>query len=197
MSTKNIINKNFAGREGVTMISISPLGPSFSEIEWKKWLNYMPKFEQERIDYLKNKRANELTNNEIEELKEYKKELKMAFLSHKYGKEKLDKQDTLEYIDYVSQNTLNNLIKRKLTKEEYEEAKEKANKIIEKVSFENLIKYIKEQKKKFAELSMVDTFILREVSREANFESMINMEKELSFLIRQNENMRRRSLERK
>ena len=44
---------------------------------------------------------------------------------------------------------------------------------------------------------MVDTFILREVSRAANFESMINMEKELSFLIRQNENMRRRSLERK
>ena len=100
---KSAMHRMLAGRKGVKLVSIGPLGPGLSEEEWKKWLNYIPEFQRERVEYLSNKKAGDLTSSEIEELHRLQKELKMRSISKIYGEEEMNKSDALEYMDYSNQ----------------------------------------------------------------------------------------------
>ena len=51
MSARSAMHRMLAGEKGVKIVSIGPLGPNLSEEEWKKWLNYIPEFQKERIEY--------------------------------------------------------------------------------------------------------------------------------------------------
>ena len=195
MSARSAMHRMLAGRKGVKIVSIGPLGPSLSEEEWKKWLNYIPEFQKERIEYLSNKKAGDLTSSEIEELRGLQKELKMRSISKIYGEEEMNKSDALEYIDYSNQKQLNSLIRRKLTDEEYQLAIDKSNQLVNDLSYEELLDYCKEQKNNFSDLSMVDSFVLRRVSKVVNAISNKKTSEALAYEIERNELMRQRSME--
>ena len=195
MSARSAMHRMLAGRKGVKIVSIGPLGPSLSEEEWKKWLNYIPEFQKERIEYLSNKKAGDLTSSEIEELRGLQKELKMRSISKIYGEEEMNKSDALEYIDYSNQKQLNSLIRRKLTDEEYQLAIDNSNQLVNDLSYEELLDYCKEQKNNFSDLSMVDSFVLRRVSKVVNAISNKKTSEALAYEIERNELMRQRSME--
>ena len=195
MSARSAMHRMLAGRKGVKIVSIGTLGPSLSEEEWKKWLNYIPEFQKERIEYLSNKKAGDLTSSEIEELRGLQKELKMRSISKIYGEEEMNKSDALEYIDYSNQKQLNSLIRRKLTDEEYQLAIDNSNQLVNDLSYEELLDYCKEQKNNFSDLSMVDSFVLRRVSKVVNAISNKKTSEALAYEIERNELMRQRSME--
>ena len=64
--------------------------------EWIKWLNFRPKTEEE---------------------------IEMAALSKIYRTDKISFSDAKKYYNYVSKNSINSIIKKRLTSEELEEAK--------------------------------------------------------------------------
>lgn len=195
MSSRSTMHRMLAGRKGVKIVSIGPLGPGLSEEEWKKWLNYIPEFQKERIEYLSNKKAGELTSSEIEELCRLQKELKMISISKIYGEEEMNKSDALEYIDYSNQKQLNSLIRRKLTDEEYQLAIDKSNQLVNDLSYGELLDYCREQKNNFSDLSMIDSFVLRRVSKVVNAISNKKTSEALSYELERNELMRQRSME--
>ena len=195
MSARSAMHRMLAGEKGVKIVSIGPLGPNLSEEEWKKWLNYIPEFQKERIEYLSNKKAGDLTSSEIEELHILQKELKMRSISEIYGEEEMNKSDALEYIDYSNQKQLNSLIRRKLTDEEYQLAIDKSNQLVNDLSYEELLEYCREQENHFSELSMVDSFALRRVSIVVNAISNKKTGEAIAYEIERNELMRQRSME--
>ena len=58
MNIRSVMYKEQAGKKGVKIIHISPIGQSLSEKEWLKWLDYIPVFQQERFNYLLEKTNN-------------------------------------------------------------------------------------------------------------------------------------------
>ena len=192
---RSVIRELLAGEKGVKILQISPTGNDLAEEEWKKWLNYIPLFQQERINSILSKTAIDLTDDEIEELRIYKKEMKMASIAKIYGEEKIDKKDALEYIDYANQRNLEQIIKRKLTKEEYKKAIEEAQQLVSDLSYNELKDYCSDKSKHYTELSMVDSFILREVSKKVKAMSNKKLTDALSYEIEKNELMRQRSME--
>lgn len=195
MSAKSAMHRMLAGRKGVKLVSIGPLGPGLSEEEWKKWLNYIPEFQRERVEYLSNKKAGDLTSSEIEELHRLQKELKMRSISKIYGEEEMNKSDALEYMDYSNQKQLSSLIRRKLTDEEYQLAIDKSNQLVNDLSYEELLEYCREQENHFSEISMVDSFVLRRVSKVVNTISNRKTGEALAYELERNELMRQRSIE--
>ena len=92
--------------------------------EWIKWLNFRPKTEEE---------------------------IKMAALSKIYRTDKISFSDAKKYYNYVSKNSINSIIKKRLTSEEREETKNKAREIVKslskkelKVYYERMLKYYDE-----------------------------------------------------
>lgn len=195
MSYSSEIRNMFAGKEGIKILNIGPLGPELSEKETKKWLNYMPNFQLDRINYLSSKVAGELTSGEIYELNRLRKDIKMASISKKYGNEKISKRDALAYINYTKQKNLDYIIQKKLTKEEYTSAKEEVHQLLNNLSYEELLKYCDEQKRIYNELSMRDSFVLREVLKVLNRKIRRKEEQILSAALEKNRNKRVRSIE--
>ncbi len=195
MNYSSAIRRLFAGNKGVKIISIGPLGPNLSETEWNKWLNYIPEFQKERIEYLSNKKAGELTSSEIEELHILQKELKMSSISKIYGEEEMNKSDAIEYVDYSTQSQLDSLIKNKLTEEEYQHAVEKSNQLTNDLSYKELLEYCREQEKQFSDLSMIDLFVFRRVSIVVNAISNKITGERIANAIKKNDLMRQRSIE--
>ena len=72
---------------------------------------------------------------------------------------------------------------------------EKSKQLISELSYEDLLKYCQEQEKKFSELSMVDSFVFRKVSIVVNTISRKQTAAALDQQLKQNELMRKRSLE--
>ena len=193
MSARSAMHRMLAGKKGVKIVSIGPLGPNLSEEEWKKWLNYIPEFQKERIEYLSNKKAGDLTSSEIEELHRLQKELKMRSISKIYGEE-MNKSDALEYMDYSNQKQLSSLIRRKLTDEEYQLAIDKSNQLVSDLSYGELLDYCREQENNFSDLSMVDSFVLRRVSKVVNAISNKKTGEAIAYERERNELMRQRSI---
>ncbi|MEE3343766.1 MAG: hypothetical protein VZS44_06730 [Bacilli bacterium] len=158
------------GKAGYALYPSGPLG-RLNQDEWIKWLNYMPNFLQERINFLSNKKSSELTSDEIEELKSYKKELEMAEISRKYGYEDIDYNMALKYHDYLYETDIERIIQKKLTKEEYIDAIEIATKMKNNLSYSEILNYCKEKEKKYNELSMKESFILRLMEQRLHYKT--------------------------
>ena len=119
----------------------------------------------------------------------------MRSISKIYGEEEMNKSDALEYIDYSNQKQLNSLIRRKLTDEEYQLAIDKSNQLVSDLSYGELLDYCREQENNFSDLSMVDSFVLRRVSKVVNAISNKKTSEALSYELERNELMRQRSME--
>ena len=178
---------------GIKIVHLGPLGP-LSEKEWNKWLEYIPEFQQQRMSELSGKQVADLTDKEIEELRIYRKELKMGTISKNYDSKETSANDRMEYVDYSTQKNLDSLIRRKLTAEEYESAVVRIQEIVDSLSYEELRQYCESANDSFDEISMVDLFVLREVSRVYLAKADEKSRKRLSYQLERNEVMRQRSM---
>ncbi len=106
--------------------------------EWIKWLNFRPKTEEE---------------------------IEMADLSKIYRTDKISFSDAKNYYNYVSKNSINSIIKKRLTSEEREEAKNKAREIVQSLSEQELRVYYENMLKSYASLSVIDSYVVRILAR--------------------------------
>lgn len=101
--------------------------------EWIKWLNFRPKTEEE---------------------------IEMAALSKIYRTDKISFSDAKKYYNYVSKNSINSIIKKRLTSEELEEAKNRVREIVQSLSEQELRVYYENMLKSYASLSVIDSYVV-------------------------------------
>lgn len=167
-------------------------------IEWIKWLSYEPEFEKNRIEHLISKGINNLSYEEINELKYYMKRKRMAQLFKKYDCKECSKEEYMEVYSYMSNESIINLMSSKLTRDEIQYAKEEITRLIE-LSNEELNKKIRieSQKDNYLNLSMVDAYILHIIDIINYTQSMNEFNSILNWQLDSNAIMRQRSIFRK
>lgn len=128
-------------------------------MEWVKWLDYVPTFEQEKIDKLIKKKNK--TSEEYREVGNYYYYKKMAELFKEYGTKNMDMEDYEEVLMFMKQNSIEEYMNKKLSKEEIELAKEKIDNY-KKIPDEDLLKKVCNEKREkiYMNLSIEDAYIL-------------------------------------
>ena len=171
-----------------TIGNVSPI------IEWIKWLSYEPEFEKKRIEYLDSKKS-ELSYEEIEEVTNYNRNKIFAELFMVYGTSECSQEDYMRVYDYMCNESIEELMLSKLTSEELKYAKKEIIRL-SKVSKEQLSAKVKEEQKpeNYAQLSMVDSYILHIISDINYARSMSDLNRKIDAQLEQNEVMRQRSL---
>lgn len=156
---KSIIKTGGKVIHGEVFVNVSPL------MEWRKWLTYEPIFEKDRIEYLNSKKVSELSFEELEEASRYSKNELLGQLFKIYGTSACSLEDSMKVYDYMCTESIEELMRSKLTSEELEYAREEINKLkkvskkelMEKINFEQIEEIYKT-------LSMVDAYILHRIS---------------------------------
>ena len=144
---------------------IIPADDSFNlYMEWVKWLDYVPTFEQEKINKLIKKKNK--TSEEYRKVGNYYYYKKMAELFKEYGTKNMDIEDYEEVLMFMKQNSIEEYMNKKLSKEEIELAKEKIDNY-KKIPDEELFKKVFEDKKEdnYMKLSMIDAYILHYIDK--------------------------------
>ena len=114
--------------------------------------------------------------------------------SKKYEDKETCAVDRLGYEDYTTQKHLDSIISKKLTDEEYRNAREQIQEIVDTLSYDELEQYCELLKGDFDDLSMVDLFVLREISKVFLLKSSEKSSKQLTYQLKKNENMRYNSV---
>ena len=163
------------------------------DIEWLKWLSYEPDFEKKRMEYLNSKTIAELSYEELEEAMNYKENQVWARLFKLYGTNTCSEEDYMEVYDFMAKENIEDLMLSKLTVEELQYAKKEIIRL-SKMPKEQLNIKVKEEQEKYAELSMVDSYILHIISN-INYEKNIRaLSEDINSQIKRNEYTRQRSL---
>ena len=193
MSISKIITKQLAGTKnkvihGEVNRNVDPI------IEWIKWLSYIPDFQKSRIKYLESKMANDISLEELSEINQYKIQARMATLFKLYGTSDISRDEYMEVYIYMIEHSIEDLMLSKLSKEELSYAKERIQ-YFSQISKEELELKIKEEQKEvnYTELSMVDSYILHELSQINYSKNEINSL--LGYQLDKNAVMRQKSLQ--
>ena len=144
---------------------IIPADDSFNlYIEWVKWLDYVPTFEQEKINKLIKKKNK--TSEEYRKVGNYYYYKKMAELFKEYGTKNMDMEEYEEVLMFMKQNSIEEYMNKKLSKEEIELAKSQIENY-KKIPDEVLFKKVFEDKKEdnYMKLSMIDAYILHYIDK--------------------------------
>lgn len=194
MNVNRIIAKEMAYSKtkcihGNVMGNISP------DIEWLKWLSYEPKFEQERIEYLNSKKVGELSFEEIQEASTYKKNQHFAKLFKIYGTKECSCECYMKVYDYMCTESIEKLMLSKLSSDELQYARGEILRLSE-IPCEQLNAKVKEEQKKenYENLSMVDSYILHEISNVNYARNLSSLNREIKSQLEENDRMRRKSL---
>lgn len=165
------------------------------DIEWNKWLSYESEFEKKRIEYLDSKRVSELSYEEIEEAANYNRNKIFAELFKIYGTSECSNEDYMRVYDYMCNESIEELMLKKLTSEELKYAKEEITRL-SKVSKEQLSAKVKDEqiREKYEQLLMVDSYILHIISDINYVRSLSDLNKKIEAQLEQNDAMRQRSL---
>lgn len=171
------------------------IGNVSPDIEWIKWLSYEPEFEKKRIEYFDTKKVSELSYEELEEASKYSRNKIFAKLFKIYGTNECSEEDYMRVYDYMCNESIEELMLSKLTSEELKYAKKETIRL-SKVSKEQLSAKVKEEQKteNYAQLSMVDSYILHIISDINYARSMSDLNRKIDAQLEQNEVMRQRSL---
>mgnify|MGYP000711264490 CR=1 FL=1 len=171
-----------------TIGNVSPI------IEWIKWLSYEPEFEKKRIEYLDSKKS-ELSYEEIEEVTNYNRNKIFAGLFMVYGTSECSQEDYMRVYDYMCNESIEELMLKKLTSEELKYAREEITRL-NKISKEQLSVKVKYEqiREKYEQLSMVDSYILHIISDINYVRSLPDLNKKIEAQLEQNDVMRQRSL---
>lgn len=144
---------------------IIPADDSFNlYMEWVKWLDYVPTFEQEKINKLIKKKNK--TSEEYRKVGNYYYYKKMAELFKEYGTKNMDIEEYEEVLMFMKQNSIEEYMNKKLSKEEIELAKSQIDNY-KKIPDEELFKKVFEDKKEdnYMKLSMIDAYILHYIDK--------------------------------
>lgn len=171
------------------------IGNVSPDIEWIKWLSYEPEFEKKRIEYFDTKKVSELSYEELEEASKYSRNKIFAKLFKIYGTNECSEEDYMRVYDYMCNESIEELMLSKLTSEELKYAKKEIIGL-SKVSKEQLSAKVKEEQKpeNYAQLSMVDSYILHIISDINYARSMSDLNRKIDAQLEQNEVVRQRSL---
>ncbi len=164
-------------------------------IEWIKWLSYVPEFQKARIQELNSKIVEELTLEELDEIRAYKSQIRMLELFKIYGTDKISKDEYMEVYDFMENQSIDELMLSKLSQKELKYAKERIQ-YFSKISREELRKKVDVEQKEdnYENLSMVDSYILHIISRVDYARSMKKLDSEIKVRLEENDTMRQRSL---
>lgn len=140
-------------------------GGNHSYTEWLKWLSYVPTFQKTRIEELSSKMVENLSFHEVQEVYEYKNQVRMLDLFQKYGTGVISREEYLEVYDFMVNNSIHNFMLSKLSLEEIDYAKGQIQYFSD-VSEEVLNQKVEEEWKdgNYEKLSMVDAYILHVIS---------------------------------
>lgn len=180
---------------GVKIIHGEVMGNINPYIEWIKWLSYIPEFQKERLEKLNSKTGEELTLEELDEIKIYKSQIRILELFKKYGTNKISKDEYMEVYNFMENQSIDELMLSKLSREELIYAQEQIL-YFSQFNEEELRKKVNEEQKEdnYKNLSMVDSYILHIISRVDYSRSMSKLNKEIESKLRENDVMMRRSL---
>lgn len=193
MSSYNRMMANMMAELGgkVKVITGNVIGNVSPDIEWIKWLNYEPQFEKDRINYLENKTVSKLSIKDLEEIIRYRRNKEFAELFKQYCSGEISKNNYVRVFDFMSNESIDNLMLSKLTREELLYAKEEIFRL-SKISQEELSQKVKEEHKEevYKSLSMVDSYILHQISNINYARSLDKLNKMIDAQIKANEKMR-------
>ena len=150
-----------------TIGNVSPI------IEWIKWLSY----------------------EEIEEVTNYNRNKIFAGLFMVYGTSECSQEDYMRVYDYMCNESIEELMLKKLTSEELKYAREEITRLSN-VSKEQLSAKVKEEQRreKYEQLSMVDSYILHIISDINYARSMSDLNRVISEQFEESKIMSQRSL---
>lgn len=194
MSFNRVMAKMMAGSD-VKIIHGEVIGNIDPYIEWIKWLSYVPEFQKARIQELDSKIIEEMSLEELDELRIYKSQIRMLELFKKYGTSEISKDEYMEVYDFMINQSINELMLSKLTVEELKYAKDQIQ-YFRQISSEELSKKVNDEQKtdNYKNLFMVDSYILHIISRVNFVRSMSKFNREIEAQLRENASMRKRSL---
>ena len=164
-------------------------------IEWIKWLSYVPTFQQLRIKELNSKKIEDVSLEELDEIRNYKKQKRMSKLFRIYGSSDISKEEYMEVYNYMVNQSIDELMLSKLTSEELKYAREQI-KYYSQISKEELRKKAKTEQKEdnYKKLSMVDSYILHMISKIDFSRSLVELDKSIEVQLHSNDVMRQKSL---
>lgn len=191
----NRVMANAIYGDGVRIIPGEVVGNVNPYIEWIKWLSYVPEFQKERIDELSSKTIDEVTLEDLDELRAYKSQIRMLELFKVYGTSEISKEEYMEVCDFMENQSINKLMLSKLSSEELEYAKDQIQHFSQ-VPNEELSKKVSMEKKEenYDKLSMADSYVLHIISRVDFTRSLKRLSEEISCQIKENNAMRQKSL---
>lgn len=149
--------------------------------EYSKWLSYIPDFEKQYITELADKDIFDLSSDQVESIKNFKKRQELIPIFERYLSENCQLEDILPVYDYMKKTDLFDLMKSKLTSDELDEAK--AIVLKEKqLPFNDLYAFVKENKKaeNYKSLTMVEAFALHLLNRIATDKTCRKLDQEIS-----------------
>ena len=194
MSFNKVVANMMAG-SNIKIIHGEVVGNANPYIEWIKWLSYIPKFQEVRLQELSSKKVEELTGEEIDELNTYKRQNRMLKLFKLYGTKEISKDEYKEVYNFMVNQSIDELMLSKLTIEELRYAKSQIQYFSE-IASEELRKKVNEERKadNYENLSMIDSYILHVISKISFAKSIIELDRKIEAQVRENAAMRERSL---
>lgn len=155
--------------------------------EWIKWLEYVPREQQIKIDEMFYKKVSELSLDELDYYREYLSQMRMAKLFRGYGVEEMDPEKYKEVYKYMHKN-IEKIMLSKLNKTELKYAKEKITEYKE-GNKDELSRHVKTLAENFDKLSMVDSYILHILSKVDVSRSLAELDRNISIKIEENHKM--------
>ena len=195
-SINRIIAKALAKSNGnIKIVHGNVVGNIAPDVEWRKWLSYESEFEKNRIRILEARKNSELSFEEVEELRKYRRNRMFAELFRLYEIRKCSYEEYMMVYDFMCTESIEELMLNKLSLDELSYAKDEIVRL-SKVSKEDLEFKVKEAQKieNYDKLSMVDAYILHVISNIKYARNMLDSDKQLRSELERNNVIRCRSL---
>lgn len=153
-------------------------------IAWVKWLSYVPEFKRKRISEIESKPVDEISKDEEDELKIFRNESEMLKLFQKYVSGDISKDEYMQVYNIMRTRSLDDLMMSRLSKEELSDAKSQIRSFSE-LSNEELHQKVEEEKREenYEKLSMLDSYILYELSKVSWNRGLEELSKQISIQI--------------
>ena len=134
--------------------------------EWIKWLSYYSEDTKNRLNEIINKPNESLSFDEMREYEKFREQLKALVLLNRYLDDNLTNSQYKFLLDFMCNESIEEYMKSKLSKEELESAKEKINKYsnVPKVILNDKVMNEKNEEV-YDNLSMEDAYVLHMISK--------------------------------
>ena len=135
-------------------------GGILPHVQWLKWLNYVPDFQKDRLDFINCKALSNLNLADSIFLQEMEKNNELIKLFDRFSSGECSVQDRIDVMKYVeSDGKLEKLMLSKLTFEELSDVKQKISLLRQNSEFLESMLYVMWDVNIYSELSMVDSFV--------------------------------------